>query len=181
MVKEKKIKLIDELRELKDKKNVTYQDIAEKTAENGEPVSLSTVKKVFSDKYNHDHDYTHVLKPIANVLMPPSVNDTLEVKILQTRLDLKDERIKELEERLEKKEYSYKERESFYKEQIEYFRNQTQNRDGHINNRDEHIKNLDDHIRHLNQAVERKDALIKALYEQLMNKEIKPFTTDETR
>jgi len=164
MVNEKKIKLIEELKELREIKGITYQEIADKTLKNGEPVSLSTVKKVFSNNYSHDHDYTHILKPIANVLTPPSEDDTLEIKILQTRLELKEEKIYELESRLEKKEENFKEREKFYKQQIAFFTNQTENRDGHINNRDEHIRNLDDHIKHLNQAIDRKDALIRALF-----------------
>lgn len=172
MVNEKKQKLIEELKALKDQKGYTYQQIADMTEANGEPVSLSTVKKVFSEKYTHDHDYIHILKPIANVLTPPSDDDTLEIKTLQTRLELKEQKIFELEERLAKKEESYKEREAFYKEQINFFRKQTNSRDEHINNRDSHIKNLDDHISQQNEAIARKDALIKSLYEQLMNKSL---------
>lgn len=163
MVNEKKRKLIEELRQLREQKGITYQEIADITAENGEPVSLSTVKKVFSEKYAHDHDYNHVLKPIADVLTPPSENDTLEIKILQTRLELKEQKIFELEERLAKKDENYKEREAFYKEQINFFSKQTNSRDEHINNRDNHIKNLDNHISRLNDAIERKDALIRQL------------------
>lgn len=163
MVNEKKQKLINELKELREQKGITYQQIADETEAHGEPVSLSTIKKVFSEKYAHDHDYTHVLKPIADVLTPPSDNDTLEIKTLQTRLELKEQKIFELEERLAKKEENYKEREAFYKEQINFFRKQANSRDEHINNRDNHIKNLDNHISRLNDAIDRKDALIRQL------------------
>ena len=176
----KKGELIEELKELRVQKGMTYQQIYDEIQRQGGSVSLSTIKLVFSDKRSHEHDYNNVLKPISDALSS-SDDVSLEKKILLTRLELKEERINELEERLEKKESSYKEREAFYKEQIDFFKTQTKNRDGHISNRDEHIHNLDDHIKALNQAVARKDALIKVLYEQLMNKEIKPFSTNEER
>ena len=69
MVNVKKRELIEELKTLRVEKNITYQQIVDETAKNGTPVSLSTVKHVFSDRYNHDHDYENVLKPIAEVLL----------------------------------------------------------------------------------------------------------------
>ena len=96
MVNETKLELIDELKALREKKEITYQEIADRTLENGTPVSLSTIKHVFSDKYNHNHDYKNVLKPIADVLSPPADDDQLEMKVLQTRLELKEEIIGDL-------------------------------------------------------------------------------------
>ena len=43
MINAKKLELINELKALKEEKGMSYQQIADKTAENGEPVSLSTV------------------------------------------------------------------------------------------------------------------------------------------
>jgi uncharacterized protein (DUF3084 family) len=180
-IRNKKGELIEELKELRVQKGMTYQQIYDEIQRQGGSVSLSTIKLVFSDKRNHEHDYNNVLKPISDALSSTSDDVSLEKRILLTRLELKEERIKELEERLEKKEVSFKERENFYKEQIDFFKSQTKSRDSHINNRDVHIHNLDDHIKALNQAIARKDALIKALYEQLMDIEITPFKTEEER
>ena len=104
MINAKKLELINELKALREEKGMSYQQIADKTAENNEPVSLSTIKLVFSKNNKHDHDYANVLKPIADVLSFPNENDSLDKKILQTRLELKDEIIEQLKIRLETKE-----------------------------------------------------------------------------
>ena len=149
MVNTKKLELIEELKQLRIEKGITYQEIADKTAENGEPVSLSTIKKVFSDQYHPSHDYKNVLKPIANVLMPPSEDDSLELKILQTRLELKDEAISQLQERIESKDKKHKDRELFYMNLIEHLQAE--------------ISFKNEQIKHHNEAMDRKDAFIKEL------------------
>lgn len=68
MINVKKLELINELKALREEKGMSYQQIADKTVENNEPVSLSTIKLVFSKNNKHDHDYLNVLKPIADVL-----------------------------------------------------------------------------------------------------------------
>lgn len=150
MVNAKKLELIEELKALRLEKGITYQQIADKTAENGEPVSLSTIKLVFSDKHNHDHDYNNVLKPISDVLTPPSDDDTLELKVLQTRLELKEEMINQYQERLYNRDKKQKDREAFYMQQIDFLQAQ-------INFKDEQIK-------HHNEAMDRKDAALRELY-----------------
>ena len=157
LLKEKKQELIDELKALRIEKGMTYQDIADKTKENGEMVSLSTVKLVFSDKINHDHDYKNTLLPIANVLMPPSDDDTLEIKTLQTRLEYKDEIIKQYKDRLDAKEQKHKDREQFYMDLIDFLKEQ-------IESKDAQIKFKDEQIQHHNAAMDRKDATIRELY-----------------
>ena len=155
MLKAKKLELMEELKALRLEKGYTYQEIADKTEENGEAVSLSTIKLVFSDTRHHDHDYNRVLKPIANVLMPPSEEDNLELKTLQTRLDLKEEMINQLQARLDAKEQKHKDREAFYMQQIEFLQAQ-------INFKDEQIK-------HHNEAMDRKDEYIRGLLEKFTN------------
>ena len=143
MVNAKKLELIEELNE----KGITYQEIADRTELNGEAVSLSTIKMVFSEKHHHDHDYNKVLRPIANVLSPVSDDDSLNVRILQTRLELKDEIISQLQARLDQKERVSKEREEFLKEQLKFYRDQIQ------------FKDLQ--IKRSNEAIDRKDAMIR--------------------
>lgn len=149
MVHAKKVELVLELRELRKKKGVTRQQIADATEANGQGVSLSTIKKVFNEKYTHDYDYEHVLKPIADVLLENGDEDNLEVKVLQTRLQIKDEIIKEKNEQLANKENKYREREEFLKMQIEFYKEQ-------IQFKDEQIKRF-----HTN--IDRKDAMIRQL------------------
>lgn len=147
MVNAKKLELINELKALRAEKGITYQEIADRTEENGEAVSLSTIKMVFSERFQHDHDYNKVLRPIANVLSPVSDDDSLNVRILQTRLELKDEIISQLQARLARKERVSKEREEFLKEQLQFYRDQIQFKDSQI--------------KRLNEAIDRKDAMIR--------------------
>lgn len=149
MVNAKKQELIEELKALRLEKGYTYQQIADETELSGHPVSLSTVKLVFSDKRNHNHDYVNVLKPIADVLSPPSDDDDLTIKTLQTRLELKDEIISQYQTRLETKDKKCKDREAFYMQQIEFLQQQ--------------IAFKDEQIRHHNEAMDRKDAYIREL------------------
>lgn len=149
MLNAKKLELIEEMKALRLEKGITYQQIADETEKNGEGVSLSTIKHVFSDRLNHDHDWRNVLRPIANVLMPPSDEDNLEIKTLQTRLELKDEIIKQLQSRLESKEKKHKDREEFLREQISFYKEQI------------HFK--DDQIKRFHENIDRKDAMIRKL------------------
>ncbi len=147
MLNAKKVEFIDELKELRKEKGISYQQIADETEANGEAVSLSTIKHVFSDKYNHDHDWKNVLRPIANVLMPPTEDDDLETRALQTRLELNKEIIKQLQDRIEAKEQKHKDREAFLMEQIAFYKDQ--------------IKFKDDEIKRFQENIDRKDAMLR--------------------
>jgi hypothetical protein len=63
-------------------------------------------KKVFGPKYlEQTFDYNHTLIPIYNALVDKSDNDDPINKILNTRLEIKREQIKQLETRLEALQY----------------------------------------------------------------------------
>lgn len=143
-VNSKKLELIQELKELRQQKGMTYQQIADKTVENGEGVSLSTIKLVFSDTRSHDHDYNNVLKPIANAL---SDEDTLEIKVLQTRLSLKDEIISQLRDRLARKEQRHRDQEAMLLEQLAFYRDE--------------VKFKSEEIKRFQQNIDRKDAMLR--------------------
>jgi transcriptional regulator with XRE-family HTH domain len=147
LVNAKKLELIEELKQLRTQKGITYQEIADRTEANGEAVSLSTIKMVFSNKYQHDHDYNKVLKPIANVLATPRDEKDLEARILQTRLELKDEIILQLQNRVDAKEKKHKDREEFLMEQLNFCKDQIQFKDSQI--------------KRLNEAIDRKDEMIR--------------------
>lgn len=147
MVNAKKLELIEELKALRKEKGITYQQIADETEALGTRVSLSTIKLVFSNKFSHDHDYNNVLKPIADVLSPPATEDQLELKILQTRLELKDEIIIQLQARIATKDRKHKNREEFLMEQLNFYKEQIQFKDSQI--------------KRLNDAIDRKDEMIR--------------------
>lgn len=150
MLKAKKEELIEELKALRKEKDMTYQQIADRTAENGEAVSLSTIKLVFSETRNHDHDYNNILKPISKVLMRPSEEDSLEIKALQTQLDLSYEIINQLKARLDEKDQTYKELMNLYEQQ------------------QKEIEFKNEQIKHHNESIDRKDAAIRELYSILI-------------
>ena len=143
----KKLEFIEELKALRKEKGITYQQIADETEVNGEPVSLSTIKHVFSDKYSHDHDWKTILRPIANVLIPPTEDDDLETRALQTRIELNKEIIKQLQERLEAKERKHKDREAFLMEQIDFYKAQIVFKDNEIKRFQENIDRKDSMLR----------------------------------
>lgn len=150
-MKTKKKELIEELKHLRLERGYTYQEIADKTEENGEAVSLSTIKLVFSNRDTHDHDYRKVLKPIANVLLPFD-DDNTESQTVQTILDYKNEIIRQLQERLDKKDNRHKAQIESLEEDIKFYKDQ--------------IKFKDSQIKRLNEAIDRKDAIIR---DQLLN------------
>lgn len=142
-----KQQLIQQLKQLRKEKGITYQEIADTTEANGERVSLSTIKNVFSDTRQYDHDYKNVLVPIMNVLMSPSEEDGLEIKVLQTLNQFKDTIIKQLQDRIERKERVYKERESFLVEQLDFYKEQIQFKDSQIKRLTSNIDRKDEFIR----------------------------------
>lgn len=150
-MKTKKKELIEELKHLRLERGYTYQEIADKTEENGEAVSLSTIKLVFSNRDTHDHDYRKVLKPIANVLLPFD-DDNTESQTVQTILDYKNEIIRQLQERLDRKDNRHKAQIESLEEDIKFYKDQ--------------IKFKDSQIKRLNEAIDRKDAIIR---DQLLN------------
>lgn len=156
------LKLLQEIRELKDTKKISCQDIVNKTVNNGEGVSINTVKKVFGPKYlEQNFDYNNTLIPIYNALLDKKDNDDPIIKILNTRLEIKRETIKQLETRLELKEQKHKEREQFLMELINDLRQE-------LKDYREEIKFKNEQIRHHNDAMDRKDATLKELYTKII-------------
>jgi hypothetical protein len=157
MVNEQTRRIINDLRLVREAAHITYQEIANRTEANGEPVSLSTIKKVFSDSYSHDHSYEHTIKPIARALEPADkINNDVDYQLLAARLELKGiiiaqqkDIIADLKARLDRKETRHKEREALYLEQIAFYKDQ-------ICFKDAEIKRS-----HLN--IDRKDAMLRSL------------------
>ena len=67
MQKERVAEIIAQLKIVRSEKGYSYQKIADMTEEIGDPISLSTVKRVFTDeKHNFRWD---TIKPIATVVL----------------------------------------------------------------------------------------------------------------
>lgn len=157
-------KLLQEIRELKEAKKISCQDIVNKTIENNENVGINTVKKVFGTKYlEQTFDYNHTLIPIYNALLDKKDNDDPIIKILNTRLEIKRETIKQLEARLEAKDQKHREREHFLMELINDLREE-------LKDYRKEIVFKNEQIRHHNEAMDRKDKALKELYDKLLEK-----------
>ena len=163
MVNKKVAKVINDLKIVREQKNISYQEIANRTEANGEAVSLSTIKSVFSDKQKHNHNYENTILPIARALEPEDKDD-VDVQLFEARLDLKDEMLKEkmrtieeLKERIAAKEEKHKYREHFLIEQIDFYKEQIKAKDEQIRFRDKQIKRYEENI-------DRKDKELRRLY-----------------
>ena len=115
----KKQELLAKLRAARDAKGLSYQDIVDLTEENGEAISLSTVKRVFAKESNiEDFRYSQTIRPIIRAVIgmneeiePPEQAPTLEeakqdyaaIEVLKAVVDHKSEMLKRAEEEAQKK------------------------------------------------------------------------------
>lgn len=87
--------LVDQLKAARKEKGISYQQIADATAEAGEPVSLATIKRVFSaGSDTRDFRYDTTLKPIARAVLGPDSEP--EDDATNRLLDSQDAQIEEL-------------------------------------------------------------------------------------
>lgn len=62
-------KIVSQLKSARKEQRLSYQGIVDRTEQNGEPVSIATVKRVFSDNPSGiDFRYDNTLLPIARAL-----------------------------------------------------------------------------------------------------------------
>lgn len=114
-----KQELLAKLREAKEAKGLSYQDIVEITEQNGEAVSPASVKRVFAkDAKIEDFRYAQTIRPIVRAVIgmdeetePPEQAPTLEqatqdyatIEALKAVVDHKSEMLKRAEEEAQKK------------------------------------------------------------------------------
>lgn len=154
-VTEKSKNIIEHLKKVKDEKGITFQEISDKTAENHEYVSVSTIKNVFSDNDKHVHDYNKTIKPIARVLIGDIDDDTYPIAGSYAAIsEYKDVIIEKLEEQIKillaQKEASskkHKEREQLLIEQLDFYKEQIKFKDSQIKRYEENIDRKDKAIK----------------------------------
>lgn len=148
--------IVTKLKRVREENGLSYQKIVDMVEQNGEYVSLSTVKRVFSEgSEDFGFQYENTLKPIATaVLGIYSETDTVtisEVDALKSILAYKSDRISELESIINRTEESYRRRLDFLKEQISL---------------------KDDRIDRRDAMIEKKDAMIERLLGVILSKEV---------
>lgn len=149
MLQKRKSEIIRNLKRVKSENGLSISEIVNLCERNGESVSETTIKKVFSDGSEAlGFNYESTLKPIVNALLGDH-EETAETDMMISVARFKEEKIKDLEAQMARMEESYKRRIEFLKGQIEI-------KDARIDKRDEMITKLIDSIIHhtLNQEIE---------------------------
>lgn len=127
--------IITKLKQVRDEKGLSLNEIVLLVEKNGDYVSRSTVQRVFSDgSEDISFRYEESIRPIANALLDIETiedTDSMDIQAMKVLLKYKIDRIKELEQQLDKEKIKYhekldKERDQsrksieFLKEQIAY-------------------------------------------------------------
>lgn len=142
---QKKIaEIIAKLKKVREDNGLSLQKIVQLVEENGESVSLSTVKRVFEDgSESYGYQYENTLKPIADAVLGIYTEEKAatadEADALKAIIDYKADKVAELTAQLERTEESYRRRLDFLKDQIAL-------KDKRIDRRDDMIERLLDRI-----------------------------------
>ena len=106
--------LLKQLKEVKQSKNLSLDQILKLIEDNGDYVSKSTLSRVFSDGYDEtDFRYETTLRPICDAMLDIDnieAEDTTDVKAYKTILKLKKDIILELKEEVTAEKINYHER-----------------------------------------------------------------------
>ena len=123
MLQKRIAEVISKLKKVKEEEGLSCQRIVDLVEENGDFVSLSTVKRVFEEgSETFGFQYENTLRPIAEALLgirgPSAAASADEADALRAIIDYKSEKIADLEAQLARCEDSYQRRLSFVREQI---------------------------------------------------------------
>ena len=115
--------VIIKLKEVRNERGLSYNDILNLLEENGDFISKSTISRVFADGSENETSfrYEETIRPIANALLDIDTiedDDNADVKAMKTLLKYKDQRIRELESALEEEKAKYQDRFEFLNNQI---------------------------------------------------------------
>lgn len=127
--------IIIKLQKVYKEKNLSYSQILDMMAQNGDYLTKATLSKMFSKGgENRSFDYEYTIRPIAKALLGIEtfeVDDDMDTQAMKSLLRYKIQRIEELErqidqlkvkhsEKLEKERASHKKSIEFLKEQVAY-------------------------------------------------------------
>ena len=139
MLQKKISEIIRNLKRVRTEDGLSINDIVRMCEDNGEAVSESTVKKVFSDGSEAlGFNYENTLKPIIRALLGDH-EETAETEMMISVAEFKAAKIEDLKAQMARMEDSYKRRIEFLMQQIEI-------KDARIDKRDEMISKLIDSI-----------------------------------
>ena len=155
--------IILKLKEVRDEKGLSLNEIVSLVEESGSYISRSSVQRVFADGSEAlSFRYDDTIRPIANALLDIDTieqDDDTDTQAMKSLLQYKNQRIKELESQLSKEKIKYHEKLDKEREQsrrsIEFLKEQIAYKD----------KRMD----LLLDSVEKKDKRLDELIEHIMN------------
>lgn len=161
--------IILKLKEVKDEKGLSLNEIVNMVEKNGDCISRSSIQRVFADgSEDVSFRYEETIRPIAKALLEIETiedDDTLDTQTLKVLLQYKIQRIQELEQQnrqlqsaLDKEKIKYHEKmdaeRERYNKSIDFLKEQ-------VNFKDKRIDILMD-------SVQKKDALYESLFSKVM-------------
>ena len=162
--------IIIKLKEVREEKKLSFQDIINLMEQNGDYIAKSTLSRVFSDGSEELHfKYEETIRPIANALLDIDHiedDDVLDVIAMKTLLQYKDRRIKELEKQIQELETQISKEKNKYHEKLEKERDQHQRSIEFLKNQ---IDLKDKRMDQLLEAVFVKDNQQKELLERILH------------
>ena len=161
--------IISKLKQVRDEKGLSLNEIVALVEKNGDYISRSTVQRVFSDgSEDISFRYEESIRPIAKALLDIETiedTDSMDIQAMKVLLKYKIKRIEELEQQLAKETLKYhekldKERERFERS-IDFLKEQVSLKDKRMDilmeSADKKDKRLDELIDHIMSCPFRKE------------------------
>ena len=122
--------LIIKLKEVREEKKLSYNDIFNLIEENGDFVSRSTIQRVFAEgSEDTSFKYEETIRPIAKALLDIETieaDDDLDIQAIKTLLKFKIQRIEDLEQKVRDLEAALSKEKLKYHEKLDKEREQHQ-------------------------------------------------------
>lgn len=163
--------IIIKLKEVREEKGLSYNDILSLMEKNGDYLSKSTISRVFSEGSEDETSfrYEETIRPIANALLDIETieeDDNVDVQAMKSLLKYKNQRIEDLEREIEKLELSLAEEKVKHHERLDKEREQHQKSVEFLKDQ---ISLKDKRMDQLLEAVFKKDSQHKELLDVILS------------
>lgn len=163
--------IIIKLKEVREEKGLSYNDILSLMEKNGDYLSKSTISRVFADGSEDETSfrYEETIRPIANALLDIETieeDDNVDVQAMKSLLKYKNQRIEDLEREIEKLELSLAEEKVKHHERLDKEREQHQKSVEFLKDQ---ISLKDKRMDQLLEAVFKKDSQHKELLDVILS------------
>lgn len=161
--------LITKLKEVREEKGLSYNDILELMEKNGDYLAKSTISRVFAEgSEEQGFRYEETIRPIANALLDienDEETDGMDVRAMKALLKYKIQRIEELEQQIEQLKTALDKEKIKYHEKLDEKQEQFQRS---IEFLKEQVAYKDKRMDLLLDSVSEKDRLHKEMLEKIL-------------